>query len=238
LAQDAPAKKTDEPKKDASEKPTTPPVRSATVPASRSENGFWMARHRLLLKRVEDAKPGVIFIGDSITQGWEGAGKEVWKRHYAPRQAVNLGIGGDGTQHVLWRLDHGEIERISPKVAVVMIGTNNMFTNTPEQIAEGNRLIVETLRKKLPDTKILLLAIFPRAPRADDPIREKIKATNALIAKQDDGKYVRFLDIGPAFLEADGSIARSTMPDYLHLTPRGYRVWANAIEPTLWELEH
>ena len=224
-------------KKQEESKPAKPTASaSATQPTPRSELGFWMDRHKLFLERVKPGKAGLLFIGDSITQGWEGQGKEVWRRYYSPRDAVNLGIGGDRTQHVLWRLDNGEIDGIQPRAAVVMIGTNNMISNTPDEIAEGVRLIVKRLRDKLPKTKILLLAIFPRSPSVEDPIRAKVKQTNERIAKLADGKDVRYLDIGPAFLESDGSIATATMPDFLHLTPKGYRLWADAIEPTLWEM--
>src|SRR5262249_2849509 len=109
----------------------------AVVPAPRDAN--WMKRHDSFNERVKQGNVDLIFIGDSITQGWEGespkGGKKIWEEFYGKRNAVNLGIGGDRTQHVLWRLDHGNIENIKPKLAVLMIGTNNSSTNTSEQIA-------------------------------------------------------------------------------------------------------
>ena len=223
-------------KKAATKTALPPATKSATEPAHRGETGFWADRHKLFLDRVKPGDAELLFIGDSITQGWEGAGKDVWKRFYGERHAVNLGIGGDRTQHVLWRLDHGEIDGIKPKAAVIMIGTNNMSTNSPEEIAEGVKLIVGRIQKKQPQTKILLLAIFPRAAKSDDPIRAKVKETNVLLSKLDDGKTVKFMDIGNNFLEADGSLAKEIMPDFLHLSPKGYRIWADAIEPTLWKM--
>lgn len=218
------------------DKPKPPPPPSTTEPAPRSDQGWWMKKHEQFLERVKRGDAEVIFIGDSITQGWEGGGKSIWRRWYEPRKAINLGIGGDQTQHVLWRLDHGEVDGIHPKVAVVMIGTNNTGRNTPEQIADGVKAIVEKLRSKLPKTKILLLAIFPRDQKPEGEKRRRVKAANDIIAKLDDGKTVKYLDIGDRFIETDGTISKEIMPDYLHLTSKGYRIWADAIEPTLWEM--
>src|SRR4051812_41595863 len=142
----------------------------AVIPAPREGN--WMKRHESFNERVKQGNADLIFIGDSITQGWEGNGKNVWAEYYAKRNAVNLGIGGDRTQHVLWRLDHGNIDGINPKLALLMIGTNNSGNNTSEQIADGIKAIVEKLRAKLPNTKVLILAIFPRGADKDDPKRK------------------------------------------------------------------
>lgn len=195
--------------------------------------GGWVARHESFNKRVAEGNVDLLLIGDSITQGWEGAGKDVWAKYYTPRHAVNLGIGGDRTQHVLWRLDNGNIKGIHPKAAVLMIGTNNSGSNTPEQIAEGITAIVQKLRKDLPETKILLLAVFPRGADKSDPRRQVNEATNAIVSKLDDGKMVYYLDIGPAFLADDGTLSKEIMPDLLHLSPKGYQIWAEAIEPKL-----
>ena len=135
----------------------------ATTPAPRND-AWWQQRHESMNARVKKGNVDLIFIGDSITHGWEGGGKDVWQQFYGNRNAVNLGIGGDQTCHVLWRLDHGNIDGISPKLAVIMIGTNNAgnAAQSAEQIAAGVKAIVDKLRTKLPQTKILLLAIFPR----------------------------------------------------------------------------
>jgi len=180
----------------------------------------------------------LIFIGDSITHFWERTGKDVWNKFYGKRNAVNLGISGDQTQHVLWRLDHGNIDGISPKLAVVMIGTNNAGNahDTAEETAEGVKAIVDRLRAKLPQTKILLLAIFPRGPNSQDPIRQVNAKTNEIISKLADGKMVFYLDIGPKLLQADGTLGKDVMPDLLHPGPKGYEIWAEAIEPTVAKL--
>jgi lysophospholipase L1-like esterase len=136
---------------------------------------------------------------------------------------------------VLWRLDHGEIDGISPRVVVMMIGTNNLRANAPETIADGIKAIVARLRSKLPQTKILLLAVFPRSQTPDE-LRERARAVNQTIQSLADGDTVVYQDIGPHFLNDDGTISKEIMPDFLHLSPRGYRIWAEAIEPILWNM--
>jgi len=208
---------------------------SATTPVPRKD-AWWIKRHEEMNARVKKGNVDLIFIGDSITQGWEGAGKQVWDEFYGKRNAVNLGIGGDQTQHVLWRLANGNIKDISPKLAVLMIGTNNVHAFKPEEIAAGVKAIVHKLRADLPKTKVLVLAIFPRGPNKDDPLRQTVMKTNELLAKLDDGKMVRFLDIGPKFLQEDGTLSKEIMPDLLHLSTKGYRIWAEAIEPAVAEV--
>ncbi len=198
--------------------------------------GGWMTRHQSFNKRVAEGNVDLVFIGDSITQGWEGGGKDVWAKFYGKRNAVNLGIGGDRTQHVIWRLDHENVKNISPKAAVVMIGTNNSGSNTPEQIAEGVAAIVKQLRTKLPKTQVLLLAVFPRGPDKNDNRRQVNEKTNQIFKQLADGKHVHYLDIGPKFLQDDGTLTREIMPDLLHLSKKGYTIWAESIEPTLKRL--
>lgn len=208
---------------------------STLVPVPR--DGGWMTRHEGFNKRVKEGNVDLIFIGDSITQGWEGAGKDVWAKQYGKRNAVNLGIGGDRTQHVLWRLDNGNIDGIAPKLAVLMIGTNNSngADNTAEDIAAGIEAIVKKLREKLPQTKVLVLAVFPRGERPN-PQREKNAKASEIASKLADNQNVFFLDIGDKFLTPDGTLAREIMPDFLHLTPKGYEIWAEAIEPSVAKL--
>lgn len=207
------------------------PAHDAVKPVPRQ--GGWMKRHESFNARVAKGNVDLVFIGDSITQGWEGRGKGVWAKFYGKRNAVNLGIGGDRTQHVIWRLDNGNVKEISPKAAVVMIGTNNSGGNTSEQIADGVKVIVEQLRSKLPKTKVLLLAVFPRGPNKDDKRRKVNEGANAIYSKLDDGKHVHYLDIGPKFLEEDGTLTKEIMPDLLHLSEKGYGIWADSIEEKL-----
>ena len=210
---------------------------SAVTSAPRGDQS-WKDRAALLNQRIKDNPDArILFIGDSITQGWEGAGKEVWEKFYGDRKAVNIGIGGDRTQHVLYRLENGNLAGVKPRVAVVMIGTNNSNgeDNTPGQIAEGVAAIVNNLRSVVPDTKIILLAIFPRGENFN-PQRGKLAQLNQVLQKLDDGEHVLFLDMGHRFLTGDGLLPADIMPDYLHLSPAGYTLWAEAMEPLLAKL--
>jgi lysophospholipase L1-like esterase len=199
------------------------------------EKGF-AAAHERFLKRTKEGPIDILFLGDSITAGWAGAGKAVWAKTYGDKNAANFGIGGDRTEHVLWRITNGELEGIKPKVVVLMIGTNNTGGNDAASIANGVTKIVETIRTKLPETKVMLLGVFPRAPKADSPARAKIKQINEIIAKLDDGKMVRYLDIGQKFLTEDGTLTKEIMPDALHPNAAGYQIWADAIAPLLAEM--
>lgn len=208
---------------------------SANKPAPRSDQR-WQDRQKLINERVAEAghESKVIFIGDSITQGWEGSGKAVWERYYKHRNALNLGIGGDRTQHVLWRLENGNLKGIKPKAAVVMIGTNNSNSedNSPLQIVEGVTAIVQKLRSQLPEMKILLVAIFPRGENFSVQ-RGKLAMINQALRKAADNRDIFWIDFGHRFLNSDGTIPADLMPDYLHLSEEGYRIWAQAIERRL-----
>jgi len=206
---------------------------ATVVPAEKNPE-----RHKGFLADIKkaDGKIDVVFLGDSITDGWRGGGKEEWKEHLADFNPLNLGIGGDGTQHVLWRVQNGELDGYKPKAFVIMIGTNNMGNQTEEAIAAGNKAILDEIQKKHPQAKILLLGIFPRSPKAGDPVRAKIKKTNEMLAKFDDGKTVKYLDIGEKFLDKDGNLSKDIMPDYLHLSKKGYHIWAEAIEEDLGKM--
>jgi beta-glucosidase len=193
-------------------------------------------RYLMLNERVKESQgqAEVIFVGDSITQGWEGNGKEVWAKYYAPRHALNLGIESDHTQHVLWRFEHGNLDGLKPKVAVVLIGVNNIpdDNNTPRQVLEGVTAVVQKLREKLPETKVLLLGIFPFR---EDFCAQRAKAlqVNEALRKLDDGQWIRVLDFGYLFLQPNGKISKDIMRDFLHPSAAGYRIWAEAMEPDL-----
>lgn len=211
-----------------------PRVNAAIVPAERT--GGAARRFEELNTRVQAAQGQVdlVFIGDSITQGWEGNGKQVWAKYYGQRRTLNLGISGDRTEHLLWRFDHGNLDGIKPKAAVVMIGTNNSGKgrNTPAEILAGVTAVVRRLREKLPDTRVLLLGIFPRGADFNDQ-RGDLLQVNQALRKLANGDTICFLDFGDQLIEADGRISKAIMPDYLHLSPHGYEIWAAAIEPQL-----
>lgn len=195
----------------------------------------WTTRNNAMNARVKEGNVDLLYIGDSIVQHWDAQGKAVWEHYYAKRNAVNLGISGDRTEHVLWRLDHGNIDGISPKLAIVMIGQNNGPFNTGEEIGAGVTAIVQRLRKKLPDTKILLLAIFPRREHPTEE-REVLAKANAIAAALADNKNIFYMDVNYLFLRPDGSIPSSLMPDFEHPNEEGHRIWAEAIEEEVAEL--
>lgn len=199
---------------------------------------WWTTRHEQTLARIRRGEVDLLMIGDSITQGWSDEGRHVWDTYYGHRLAVNLGFNGDCTEHVLWRLTHGEIDGIAPKLAVVMIGTNNtgMRRDPPGVTAAGIQAILSTLRTRLPDTKILLLGVFPRGASADSPLRRLNVAVNTLIHTYADNQQIFFLDLSPHFLDNRGRLSQHLMPDYLHPNELGYQVWADGMEAMLKQL--
>jgi lysophospholipase L1-like esterase len=205
---------------------------TAILPVPRDAK--WMERHEAFLKEANETEPEVVFLGDSITDLWRSDGKEIWDTRFVPLKAANFGIDGDRTQHVLWRIQHGEFDRIKPKVLVLMIGTNNTpkGRNTTPEVIEGVTAVVNSLKSKLPKTKILLLAIFPRGQK-DEPVREQLRTINSAISKLADGWQVTFLDINSKFLQPDGTISTEVMPDLLHPNKKGYQIWADAIQAPL-----
>ncbi len=227
--------------------PTSPPVvlppQKADVPAEKfgpdgKVNPGFIEAHERFLKLAQEGKAQLVFLGDSITAGW-GKNQEIWDKAFGSYTPVNFGIGGDRTQHVLWRITNGELDGITPKAVVLMIGTNNANSNTAGEIAQGVTVIVETIRTKQPQAKILLLAVFPRGDKPEGKLgaaNEKLTQVNAILSKLDDGKNIHFLDIGPKFPLVDGALTPDVMPDFLHLSPAGYQIWADAIGPKLAEL--
>ncbi len=210
--------------------PATTPV--AVNPCQRRD--VWMAKYEALKACAKQGGIGLLFLGDSITEGWGGEGKAVWDKYYGHCRAAFFGIGGDATQHLLWRIENGELDGIEPKVVALQIGTNNNWAsgkpNTPEQIAAGVAAVVERLRSRLPDTKILLLGLFARG-NADDLARQNNEATNAIIAGLGDNKHVFYRDINDVFVGPDAALNKNLyLPDLLHLNAAGYERWAKVIE--------
>ena len=216
---------------------------SAVKPVSRENPKDWLKRHERFVNMAKQGDIEVLFLGDSITDAWGGeghnpksSGREIFEKEFKPLKAANFGIGGDRTQHVLWRVEHGELEGIHPKVVMLMIGTNNMASNSAQEIAEGITAIVKEFHKDSPTTKILLLGIFPRGQKPA-PVRDKIKRVNEIISRLDDGgKTVKYLDFGEKFVQPDSTISKEIMPDYLHLSPKGYQIWADAVKEPIHEL--
>jgi lysophospholipase L1-like esterase len=240
---------------EATSAPTTAPApQAADQPALKltrdgQPNATFLKMHQSFLARAKAGPIGVLFLGDSITQGWNSA-PQIWKDHYGRYDPANFGIGGDHTEHVLWRIDHGELDNISPKVVVLLIGTNNYRQNTADEIAAADRKIVAEIHQKLPQTKVLVLGVFPRGA---DPtaardrrngdvhgnvaaVRAEMAQINQQLATLDDGNKTRYLDIGAKFLNDKGEITPAIMKDALHPTLAGYQIWAEAMQPLLDEM--
>jgi lysophospholipase L1-like esterase len=210
----------------------------ALTPTDKKDDG-WVKRHASMAAQMEKGDIDLLMIGDSITHGWEGGGKKVWDSHYIHRKAINLGIGGDRTEHVLWRLDNLPLDKISPKVAVLMIGTNNIGHNSssPKDAADGVKAIVEKLEKQYPTLKILVLNVFPRDNKPDGGLRKKTDEINSYLPELLKNKEnVTLLDINPVFLDAEKNLPKEIMPDFLHPNAYGYELWAKAMEPVLTTL--
>lgn len=209
----------------------TPNIQTASWAQS-----WWMKRHNQILDRKDKQESDLIFIGNSIIHHWEDTGIESWNSYFGKYNPINMGFGGDQTQHVLWRMDNGELDGIKPKLAIVMIGTNNASAgHSAEMIADGVTTIISRIRTKLPDTRILLLAILPR----DDfksTNREINNNASHIFSNLADNKYIFFKNINAIFLDDEGNIPDDIMPDKLHPSPSGYFLWAEEIEEIISKL--
>jgi len=213
------------------------PATPANQPQARDD-----ARHQGFVEIAKKGDIGLLFVGDSITDwfsnprgGRGGApaaatGIEVWNANFAQYKPANFGIAGDRTQGVLWRMQNGELEGFKAKLIVLMLGTNNLAGNPLDEIADGNRLIIEEFKKRQPQAKVLLLGVFPRNADPANPLRAQIKELNSKLAKLADNKQVFYMDIGDKFLTADGTLTTEVMGDGLHPTAKGYQIWADAIK--------
>ncbi len=219
-----------------------PPV--STKPKARTGEwaASWMKRHQELNQRLEAGAVDVAFLGDSIThfwepsQFWEDHGQSVWEKYFGDLKAVNLGVSGDQTAHLLWRVENSSWAAAAPKVAMIMIGTNNLSSaHTPAEIAAGIEAVVGRLRRLSPTTRILLLGVFPREDRPGE-LRAVLKETNRLLAQRSRGEMVEFMDLWDDFLDEEGRISPQVMPDFLHLGAEGYVIWAEAVDDKLDEM--
>ena len=193
----------------------------------------WLARHDAFVARAKAGGVDVLFLGDSITDFFATRGADAWNRAIAPLGTVaDFGISGDRTQWLLWRVQHGELDGSGARVVVLMIGTNNLGAATPAGVARGVAAVVAAVRTALPDATVVLNALLPRGTPGD-PLRAKLADVNARVAPLADGARVRWLDAGPAFLAADGTIPADLMPDGLHPSAAGYELWATALRPAL-----
>lgn len=194
----------------------------------------WLSRHNAYCAQARaGAGTRVLFIGDSITEGWGHPEQaEVWAKHFAPLPALNFGIGGDRTQQLLWRIDHGTLEGLDPELVVLLIGVNNLWAmrHSADEVAEGVKLVVDRLLTRLPRAKVLHQGILPTAEEPDNPLRVLAYAVNDRLAQFDFGTRVRYVDLRELFLEPDGRISPEVMPDFCHLSTPAYARWAQALD--------
>src|SRR5262245_811530 len=209
------------------------PALPANQPAPRDDN-----RHKGFLEIAQRENIDLLFVGDSITDWFSNprgqaqtpaAGLDVWNKYFGEFKPANFGIAGDTTQGVLWRMQNGELEGFKSKLIVLMLGTNNINRNPVDEIVDGDRLIIEEFRKRQPQTKVLLLGIFPRNADPANPLRATIKEINSRLEKLADNNKVFYMDIGDKFLTADGTLTIEVMGDGLHPAAKGYQIWADAI---------
>jgi len=211
---------------------------SSLVPAARTDDWAIKRQDELLRRARESAPVSVVFVGDSITQSWEDPGKDAWAKHIAPLGALNLGNSGDRTENVLWRLEQAPLTRLAPKHVVLLIGTNNLGhgTSNAQETLDGVKAVATKLAEQCPQATVHILEIFPRGERFNamrGDICQINQALRAFVA--DDAERngrtsrLRIHAIGDRFLGADGAISKDIMPDFLHLTPKGYEMWAEAI---------
>lgn len=194
---------------------------------------YYREKHERIIKRSKEAGIDLLFIGDSITEHWLDDGRVAWDSAFGKWKPGNFGLSGDTTYGVQWRIEHGALDNLHPRVAVLLIGTNDLSVGeTPETTAANIGKVVRKIKEKLPDAKVIVLGILPRA-RARDEIRQELAAVNSAVSKLDNGKDVLFVDIGKEFLDAAGEISAEIMPDSLHLSGRGYQVFADALKPVL-----
>jgi beta-glucosidase len=209
---------------------------------------WWMARHAEKIAEIEaandpkkDKKIELLMVGDSITNNFDegGPGEPVWEKHFAQLDALNLGFGGDRTNHVMWRLEHLPALKTPPKAASLMIGTNNICwgSDKPKQAADGVQAISRKLNSMYPEMKILVLGVFPRRRNLDHPHRKQIIELNSYLPNLlKDIPNVTFLDIGEKFLDEKGFLSQEMMPDTTHPSEKGHEIWAAAIIPKLKEM--
>ncbi len=218
------------------------PLIPAPNPESRYDSAGWQGRswleqHQECLALVAQVNPKVILLGDSITQSWgdpnrntNAAAADVWKRDMAPLRTVNMGLSGDRVQNVLWRIERGALSQSKPEFVVLHIGTNNLTSDEPDEIAKGIRKAFESIRKKSSGVQVVLMGLFPVGVKPDDPRRSMVRQINEKVKRLTDGKSVHFLDIGPSLLTPDGSLDLTKgSSDGIHLSHGGYEIWGAAL---------
>ena len=190
------------------------------------ENRWPVQRFDLMKRRVKTERYRVLFLGDSLTERFPTDAPEVWRRHMVPRGVFNAGVSGDRTEHLLWRLQHGNIAGPPPPGVVVLIGTNDLTNGgegrPPEIVAEGIRANLLYLRQHLPGARILLLGLWPRGESPQARLRQGTVAVNKLIQHCSDDRAIVYADIGGLLLDPEGRLTPEVSPDRLHFSALGY----------------
>ncbi len=219
---------------------TPPPVHTVTPVQQDGKwaKKWWLPRHKQKLQEAKTKQVELIMLGDSITHGWENVGNKVWQQNFNDSNTLNLGFSGDRTEHVLWRLQNGAVDNVNPKLTVLMIGTNNtgQRMDPAAHTAQGIKAIVDELQKRLPESKLLLLAVFPRHLSPNNEMRKRNDEISLLAEKLADQQNIFFLNVNQAFLDEQGNLLPKLMPDLLHPNAKGYKLWADAMMPTIERL--
>ena len=190
-----------------------------------------LERAKWITQAVKSTHHSLLFFGDSLTEGWDGA---VWEGSLAARGALNAGVSGDRTENLLWRLQNGNLAGPPPNAAVLLIGTNDLAAGrSPELAADGIRAVLEALRQHFPDTRILLLGLLPREEDASALLRTATTRVNRLIQECADGEHIVYANIGDVLLDNRGRLTSAIAPDGLHFTAHGYELLASRLNPEL-----
>lgn len=207
------------------------------VPTPRPNHPGWMDRFQRATKRMSEQKPAFVILGDSITGAWEAQGKDAWATHIAPLNACAFGIAGDGVEHLLWRVEHSGLGTdFQPALVAILMGVNNLFNADADDIAAGTAKLIALVRHRSPATKVLLLGVFPVGEKPTDPRRQMIRDVNARYEELADERGIFYMDIGPGFLEPDGTIKKETFFDFVHCTPKSYGVYAAKLAAKAMEI--
>ena len=211
----------------------------AQKPQVNRSNNWWQVRHDEKLIEAKNKNVDVLLLGDSITHGWEKGGREnIWQQYYPGLTHFNLGFSGDRTEHVLWRIQHGSVDHLQAKLTILMIGTNNTGhrMDPAKHTALGVKAIIDALQSKIPNTKILLLGIFPRQESPYNDMRRRNDQINKVISAYADNKNITYLNINQKLLNNENKLDIEIMPDLLHPNNKGYHIWAEAMQALIMKL--
>ncbi|WP_440874403.1 GDSL-type esterase/lipase family protein [Thalassotalea sp. PLHSN55] len=221
----------------------TPPPNYAASVIKQDEGwtkNWWLSRHQEKLEqaKAKNSQVEVVLIGDSITHGWENTGAKVFDQYFDEKKTINLGFSGDRTEHLLWRIDHGAFDHLNPKLTILMIGTNNTGhrMDPAAHVAEGINKIVSEIKTRMPESNVLLLAIFPRHISPNNEMRKRNDEINSQISSFADDERVFYLNVNALFVDEQQEILTNIMPDLLHPNEQGYQLWAQAMQPRIKQL--